>query len=90
MFLEGIVEDITERQHAEEDLYQLYQDLDQRVKQRTTELDQKNQELERMNRLFVGRELTNGGIEAKARYAGSPGAETGRSSLRTGDQGVRH
>lgn len=32
-------------------------DLEERVRERTAELEGKNQELERMNRLFVGREL---------------------------------
>ncbi len=45
------------RKNAEEDLRKLNQELEQRVKQRTAELEQKNEELERINRLFVGREL---------------------------------
>lgn len=51
------VYDITERKKVEEDVRRLNQELDQRVKERTAELEIKNMELERMNRLFVGREL---------------------------------
>lgn len=47
----------TERKLAEEALSRLNEELDLRVKQRTAELEQKNAELEKMNRLFVGREL---------------------------------
>lgn len=49
--------DITGRKQAEEELRKLNEELEQRVKDRTVELEQKNLELERMNRLFVGREL---------------------------------
>jgi len=49
--------DITERKQAEEELRRLKDDLEQRVKQRTFELEETNAELHRMNRLFVGREL---------------------------------
>lgn len=52
-----VFQDITERKRAEDALHQLNEKLDQRVKERTAELEVKNAELERMNRLFVGREL---------------------------------
>ena len=48
--------DVTERKRAEEEINQLNQKLEQRVKDRTAELEHKNRELERLNRLFVGRE----------------------------------
>ncbi|MBU4261953.1 MAG: PAS domain S-box protein [Proteobacteria bacterium] len=46
-----------ERKQAEEKLKQLNEELEERVKERTAELEVKNVELERMNQLFVGREL---------------------------------
>lgn len=51
------VEDITDRKRAEQELMRLNQDLEQRVNERTKELELKIKEIERMNRLFVGREL---------------------------------
>lgn len=49
--------DVAERKMAEMDLHKLNEELEQRVKDRTAELEQKNRELERFNKLFVGREL---------------------------------
>ena len=53
----AIVRDITERRQAEAEVKKLNEELEQRVKDRTAELEDKNDELERMNKLFVGREL---------------------------------
>jgi len=53
----GVFRDISERKQAEEALRTLNNELEQRVKERTAELAAKNTELERANRLFVGREL---------------------------------
>ena len=50
-------EEIEKRQKAQVELEQLNERLEQRVKERTTELEVKNTELARMNRIFVGREL---------------------------------
>jgi HAMP domain-containing protein len=46
-----------ERKLNEEALEQFNTELEQRVRQRTAELDTKNRELERFNKLFVNREL---------------------------------
>jgi PAS domain-containing protein len=50
-------EEIEKRQEAQDELEQLNENLEQRVQERTTELEEKNAELHKMNRLFVGREL---------------------------------
>jgi PAS domain S-box-containing protein len=53
----AVKEDISDRKRAEEALTRLNEELEQRVKQRTAELEEKNAELQNVNRLFVGREL---------------------------------
>jgi C4-dicarboxylate-specific signal transduction histidine kinase len=54
---EKLALELAERKRAEEALNRLNEELEQRVKQRTAELEEKNKELNRMNKLFVGREL---------------------------------
>lgn len=53
----AIHRNITERKRAKENLLRLNEELDQRVKERTKELELRNRELEQMNKAFVGREL---------------------------------
>lgn len=55
--LAGFTIDITDRKRVEEEIRLLNTELEQRVSERTKELEQKNSELERMNKLFIGREL---------------------------------
>ena len=55
--LQGTFQDISELKKAEDDLRLLNAELEQRVLDRTKELETSNTELARMNRLFVGREL---------------------------------
>lgn len=50
-------EEIEKRQEAQEELERLNTELDLRVQERAAAFVEKNAELERMNRLFVGREL---------------------------------
>jgi GAF domain-containing protein len=64
-----------ERRRAEESLRTLNEELEQRVRDRTAELEEKNRESERMNRLFVGRELKM--IELKERIKEMEKATTG-------------
>lgn len=49
--------DITARKEAEESLRELNAELELRVKKRTAELEDKNAELARLNKIFIGREL---------------------------------
>ncbi len=49
--------DITELKRAEEEASRFNKELEQRVKWRTSELEQRNAQLDKMNRLFIGREL---------------------------------
>jgi hypothetical protein len=53
----AIGEDITEQKLAEQKIRTLNIELEKKVLERTYELENKNAELTRMNKLFVGREL---------------------------------
>jgi PAS domain S-box-containing protein len=56
-FLVGIIRDITDRKKAEIELQQHKNNLEEIIDIRTEEINAKNNELQRMNKLFVGREL---------------------------------
>lgn len=49
--------EVKERRNTQAELEKLNESLEQRVQERTAELEAKNAELHKMNRLFVGREL---------------------------------
>lgn len=51
------VEDITERKKVEHQIEKMNAELEQKVINRTKELEQKNTQLEKLNKGFVGREL---------------------------------
>jgi PAS domain S-box-containing protein len=50
-------EEVEQRQKAQGELERLNESLEERVRERTAELEEKNRELERMNKIFVNREL---------------------------------
>jgi len=52
----GVTRDVTDRRKAEQKIIQLNKELEQRVKERTAELETANLELQEINELFVGRE----------------------------------
>jgi PAS domain S-box-containing protein len=56
-FMVGIANDITEQKKTEEELENYRKNLEDLVKERTHDLEEKNKELEKYNQLFVGREF---------------------------------
>jgi PAS domain S-box-containing protein len=71
----ALARDITERKRSEETLRKLNLELDQRVQERTRELEAKNQELARMNKLFVGRELKMAEMKKRMQALGKMDAD---------------
>jgi PAS domain S-box-containing protein len=65
--------DITERKIAEEKIRTLNAELEQRVRERTADLEAKNAELQKMNRLFVDRELRMVELKERLKKDESPG-----------------
>jgi len=53
----SICRDITERKQSEKELSKHREHLEDLVKERTIEFEEKNQELEKFNELFIGREF---------------------------------
>ena len=53
----AFMKDITERKKVEIELEKHRNNLEELIKIRTEEVDSKNAELQRMNKLFVGREI---------------------------------
>ncbi|MBW2647525.1 MAG: PAS domain S-box protein, partial [Deltaproteobacteria bacterium] len=53
----AVVRDVTERKQAEEALQKAHKELEVKVEERTRNLKEKTEKLERMNKLFVDREL---------------------------------
>ena len=53
----GFVRDITERKKQEEKIIQFNNQLEERVKERTAELEKANKELEDLNEIFIGNEI---------------------------------
>ena len=53
----GLTSDITDRKKYNNKIKQLNRNLEQKIKERTLELEMKNKDLEKMNKFFVGREL---------------------------------
>ncbi len=65
--LHGVTRDVSERQRILKELETLNAQLNEKVRERTAELETKNSELSRMNKLFVGREIRM--VELKNRIA---------------------
>jgi GAF domain-containing protein len=75
------------RQEAENKLRQLNEELEHRVQERTVELEAKNAELERMNQLFVGRELKMIELKKKIQEQRTSSSDHGETPERNADAG---
>ncbi len=65
--IEGFIVDISQRKQMEIELRQAFDALDNRVRERTQELEEKTARLERVNKLFVDRELRMKELKARIR-----------------------
>ncbi len=68
---------LVERKQANEALNRLNEELEQRGRERTKELERRNYELEQMNKVFVGRELRMDELKKKIRELEKRTAEKG-------------
>jgi len=66
---------LVERKRAEEALNRLNEELEERVRERTRELERRNYELEQMNKVFVGRELRMAELKERIRDLEKAGRE---------------
>ena len=66
-WFEGSIVDITERKQADEELKKHREHLEEMVKERTKELEDKNKELDKAMKVFVGRELKIRDLQKKIR-----------------------
>jgi len=65
LYFMSTILDITERMQTQEAIHKLNEELEERVAKRTAELSAKNEELERLNRVFVDRELRMRELKAR-------------------------
>ncbi len=57
LHIQAIIRDITERKYAEEEIQKYQVHLEELVQERTAEIEDRNNDLERYNKLFEGREF---------------------------------
>jgi len=72
---EKLMIELEERRRAEERVRQLNEELEQRVLDRTKELERRNYELEQMNSVFIGRELRMVELKEKIRKLTKDGSD---------------